>query len=615
MSDLTAPSPFATDSLSIPQVVSLIFVVTTVNLVWWMVGGAGIADGGLAGADGYMRLVRVERLVETGAWFDIGIPRANAPYGGSLHWTRLFDGILLALALPLTSFLEFKAALYWAGVLVSPILHCAMAITLAWAALPILGRTGAWLAGLLTALQFGILAYATLGHADHHVLFGLLAALSIGLTFRSLALSDGGGRVNFALGCTLACGIWVGPEAAVLMTLCLGVTALPWLAGENRSVRRNKEITLGLAIALTLVILVERGAGGFLAIHYDRVSIVYVALAALLGIFWLIAETLSSRLSPPRPWPIRLAIGACGIVAIALIMRTLFPQVFMGPLADLDPKLISLLSEVREFGGIDTAQKFLVYAGSAAIAVPWAIWLTVKEWPSPERWKWVMVAACLFVYLASAANWLRNAIYADLFIALCLAGLLVHLDRGISARFSGALKSLLVVLSFAVIAVGPLAAATLISGLWKFETAAETRPSHCPVTSLSEFLNSPPWGKRSQIILASANFGPEILYRTPHSVTATLHHPSADGILFNLEFLGSTNEVEALDLLRQRRIDLILLCRHSGDIRFSLSREDKRVFNLRLEANELPPWLRAVRLPNELSRSFQLFQVIEAGSP
>ena len=48
-------------------------------------------EGGLAGPDSYMRLLRVTQLYESAAWFDLSIPRSNAPYGELLHWTRPAD--------------------------------------------------------------------------------------------------------------------------------------------------------------------------------------------------------------------------------------------------------------------------------------------------------------------------------------------------------------------------------------------------------------------------------------------------------------------------------------------------------------------------------------------
>jgi len=89
--------------------------VAMVHVFWWLLGDTVVTYGNLVDSDGYARLVRVERLLETGAWFNSSLPRANWPYGGELHWSRLFDMLLIALALPLMPALGVKAALYWSG--------------------------------------------------------------------------------------------------------------------------------------------------------------------------------------------------------------------------------------------------------------------------------------------------------------------------------------------------------------------------------------------------------------------------------------------------------------------------------------------------------------------
>ena len=97
-------------------VVMVIASVTFVHVVWWLVGDSVVTFGNLVDSDGYARLVRIQRLLETGAWFDVGLPRANWPDGGTLHWTRPLDVLLIILALPLAVLIGFSKALFWARV-------------------------------------------------------------------------------------------------------------------------------------------------------------------------------------------------------------------------------------------------------------------------------------------------------------------------------------------------------------------------------------------------------------------------------------------------------------------------------------------------------------------
>jgi len=48
-------------------VVMVIASVTFVHVVWWLVGDSVVTFGNLVDSDGYARLVRIQRLLETGA--------------------------------------------------------------------------------------------------------------------------------------------------------------------------------------------------------------------------------------------------------------------------------------------------------------------------------------------------------------------------------------------------------------------------------------------------------------------------------------------------------------------------------------------------------------------
>jgi hypothetical protein len=70
-----------------------------------------------------MRLVRVEALWQDGNWYDTVSRRSNTPYGERLHWTRPLDALLIAGAAPLVPIVGQRQALYWWGVVISPLLH------------------------------------------------------------------------------------------------------------------------------------------------------------------------------------------------------------------------------------------------------------------------------------------------------------------------------------------------------------------------------------------------------------------------------------------------------------------------------------------------------------
>lgn len=573
--------------------------VALAHVAWGLADDAIIPGRAFADGDSYSRQLRVLRLLETGDWFDTSLPRTNAPFGASVHWTRPFDALLIGLGLPLIPILGVTGALYWAGVFISPLLHLGAALTLFWAVHPLIGRAGACIAGAMTAAQFGILGLATVGHSDHHMLFALVVMGGLGLFIRCLVRRSRG--PSLAAGAALAAGLWVGPEALIFSGLCLFVAGLVWLSGEEGGGEMNVWIAAGLAGALGLVLLAERGIGGYFDVEYDRVSVVHLSGALLVAAFWAAVRV------PSRSWggPARLAAAAAGAAAAGAVMLLLFPEVLVNPLTDVDPALLAIYNRIAEYAPIGDVPHFLIYVGGAVFAAPWVFRRLKGEWRGGGRWAWLLLAAAFAVYLYLALNWVRWSLYAGLFLSVALADLMVRVDKGVSRRIKPPWRLPVKALAIVILAVGPLAAGA--AALLGEGIKAAERP--CPVGDMARYLNGPEWRGRSRIIVASANFGPELLYRTPHRVVATVNHRNGAGMLDGYRILGGDDEAAVLRLIRGRDIGLILLCPGSDDDGY-FPKGDGALYR-RLEAGEPPGWLGEVVLPAALGRHFRLFRVVD----
>ncbi len=594
------------------SVVAVAGFVVFIHAVWLLAGDGAVNHGGLADGDSYLRLLRVTRLVETGDWFDSGLPRINAPFGGSLHWTRPLDAVLIALALPLAPALGFGQALYWAGVAVSPLMHVLAATLMVWAVLPVLGRTGACVAGALTAAQFGFLGYATAGHADHHMLFAPITVLVFGFILRLPAAGRG-----LAAGAFLGMGLWVGTEALVLMVFCLSAVAVAWLSGEDEGAEQNVHICVGLAASLALVLLIERGPAGYFDIEYDRVSIVHLVPAALLLAFWCAVHA-AGRFWRQRGFLVRLLIVSAGAAAVGAAARLLYPLAFLGPWAVVDPELLSFFEDyVLEHRSFDDIPRFLINAGGAIFALPWILWRAWEEWRGPQRWAWVIVAGGVVVYVALSVHMIRWSLYAGLFLAMALADLVGRADAAITARMPGLWRAPVKVVAILFLVIGPssVGVAAKYAALEAPAKATIAGPRACRMQAMARYLNRPKWAGQSRIILASVNFGPEILYRTRHRVVSTIHHRNAASVFDGVRILGGEDEAESLSLVRRRGIDLILLCPNSGNDGYFLANKGKRVLYRRLQAGDMPAWVRETALPKDLENAFLLFEVVKAPGP
>lgn len=619
MNDLTEAGGKTPIFPGIWPLAAVVGFVAFVHAAWWLLGDTVVAHGNLVDSDGYARLLRVERLLETGQWYDSSLPRANWPYGGSLHWTRLFDVLLIALALPLTPLMGQDQALYWSGAVINPLLHMVMAVVLVWAAKPLIGRAGGLIAGALTAVQFGVIGYALIGRADHHVLIGLIVVTAFGFGFRALTEAEAAARHAAAAGGVLAAGFWVGMEVQVTAGLFFLVMGLKWVfegdgTGQG-NLRHVTRLALGLAAGMVVVVLIERGAQGFFDPQYDRVSIAQLTLAGLVLLFWVVVSAAHRRGRPLASVPGRMAAALLGGAVALGATLALFPRYFINPLEDFNPVILGVFRGILEYATIQDTPHFLVYVGIVVIAGPWAVWRLKGEWPGRKRWAWLLVVASSIVYFAFALNWIRWSLYVGFFMVVPLADLIQRIDAAIDKRFAFPARSAIKIPVILLLAIGPLALGT--AGIYaqgneagiETEITTDTDPRPCPVQALSGYLNGPPWNGRPRTILASANFGAELLYRTRHRVTATLHHTNADGIYDSIRILGGADEAEVLNLIRKRQVDLILICPKTNHDAYFLKDGGEDILYRRLERGDLPGWIRETALPAGLKGRFRMFEV------
>ena len=84
---------------------------------------------------------------------------------------------------------------------------------------------------------------------------------------------------------------------------------------------------------------------------------------------------------------------------------------------------------------------------------------------------------------------------------------------------------------------------------------------NCRLTSLSKYLDDwEEWSDRPRNILAFADFGAELLYRTKHRVYSIASHRFQRGFTDSYHIMSAPTDGEALEIIRKRQVDLILTC-------------------------------------------------------
>jgi len=77
-----------------------------------------------------------------------------------------------------------------------------------------------------------------------------------------------------------------------------------------------------------------------------------------------------------------------------------------------------------------------------------------------------------------------------------------------------------------------------------------------------------------------------------------------------VRILGGIDDGKILKLLRERQVDLILICEHSAHDGYFLMGGGDRILYKRLERGEFPDWIVEVGLPQDLRQRFRLFEVV-----
>ena len=590
------------------------------------IGATPLLDGELIGTDGYMRLVRVELLHETGAWFDGRIPRSNAPYGDTLHWTRPFDLLVLGAAWLLTPVLGFRDALFWGGSFVSPLLLLATGFALVWAAKPLVDKENRPLVILVFLAQLGVMAYSLPGRVDHHTLQMFLIALIVGLVTRCCGVRPQVRAAVFA-GIVLGLGLWISTEFLIMTVLTMAAIWLAWLRHGPAGSLQATGFAAGFAGSLVLALLAERPWADLLAEEYDRISVVFLVMALLHLAFWS-AVAWAERLSrAPSRLRTRLSLSLVAAAIGGAAMYGVYPKFFGGGMVDVDPEVarvfLGKIKELKPIVPVDlkTFGFFLFWLGSAAICIPFSTaqaWLKRHADAGPA---WAFFALALGLFFALSLRHVRFAPFAGLLAVVPLTCLVVALRQRlgdiVSRSWRDASRSLATVaLIFGISGVGlwlglrpaPEDGANSAESLFAAATAGS---EECEIAQIAEFLERPrPFGDRARIIATHVDWGPELLYRTQHAVLAAPYHRNAPGILDVYRMFSAVDPAASKAIVDARGIELALLCPSPRERLFYVGEAEGVTLYQRLLEGRPPPWLAPVALPDALAERFRLFRVV-----
>ena len=549
----------------------------------------------LAGPDCYMRLMLTERLWETGQWFDRLSPLTNAPHGEVLHWTRPFDLLLLAGAVPLSAFMDMREALYQWGALISPFLHLLAVVALWWGTRHLLPAWGFVLAAVLFYLQPAVRSYFLVGRPDHHSLQILLFVVAIAGLSRMFQEPDRRWLAAL-LGLCGGLGIWVSVEGLITVFVVLATLGILWLFLGGRYLHAIADYLGAAAVTVSAALLLDRPPSELLAIEYDRISVAHVTLFAAMAVTWNVMRAL-----PPVGIIGRTGLCLAGAAIPAIVMAALFPKFFGGPFVDVDPRTISMLfdvvSEMQPLIGanLKTTAELVFHFGPLAVAVPFAIGL-VKT----RRDTAVLFLVAIGTMLPMAVYQVRWAIYVQAVMVIPWTGALAAV-----LHWKGRWRHVpLRVPVFLVFLLGHLLMAGGMANVADGKPARKVGET-CDWARVEGVLGELATRRgRRLTIVTFIHQGPEVAWRTGQGVVGSPYQRNLDGGVDTLAVLGATDVNAARAVVNTRGVDVIAVCRDVGGAR----RYSKETLFARLFDGRHPAWLRPVPVPEE---SFAIMEVLD----
>ena len=311
----------------------------------------------------------------------------------------------------------------------------------------------------------------------------------------------------------------------------------------------------------------------------------------------------------------RLALAGAGAGTGGLVVAAFFPAFFAGPLADVDPMLFTVwidhVGEMKPMWPTDLVGlgKMIFFVGPAAVCLPF---LAVVLWTERDRevWPaWAYVGLTMAVFLGLALSHVRFVAYAEVALAPVVAEVIGRVRKWTLAIGLEPIRLAARVMASSCLLVGSLAAGAAV-------TAANRPPQSvadggkCPISALAHYLDrGDGFGDRPRLIAAMIDHGPELVYRTKHSVLAGPYHRNRQGILDNHRIIAAGDDAESRRLIDRRGVGLVLLCPVEGERKAFQSGADGPTLYQRLVEGETPAWLHQVELPAPLAEFFRLYEV------
>ncbi|MEM9299041.1 MAG: hypothetical protein AAGA64_11685 [Bacteroidota bacterium] len=587
--------------------------------------------GELADPDGYMWLQRVTELKENQQWYDQVEERTNTPYGDILHWTRPLDICLLAGGLILSPFLGFEFGLYYWGVFFSPCMHLIVFFLLLYLAKILALKTELHWLPILSLMQICLFIQFQVGRPDHQSLLLIVFTASL-IPVTRILKEDYDLKACIFSGLSLAILIWVCVEGLIQTLLVYGFLFLIWIFNlQPNGLKKLVVFTVTLFAGTATAVLLEHPPSRFFIAYQDEISVLQFFLITLISLSCLLLLLVEPLLR--TPWRRFIGLSLVGFLSV-VVMYKCYPNFFLGPFSEVDSEVARIwLARVAESvplysdGVIRFIDMFLLL-GPVFASLPLLIWLCLKRKDSLQLvWCFITLALLIYTMLAIFHRY-RWAAYAELLSVIPLTSTFALLNQFLLNKLPRIRQSLITLVSLFLIGLSPLLIGSILSMLiTSHQSSLLTKDvpiltnngvpfnpierKELPMKSLLSHLDSyTGFDNQPKRMMAFINFGPEILYRTKHSIVSSPYHRNTDAILDEYYFFTSDDFSISKEIIQKRKIDLVVIAPgYRGECYYYNWPVKQQTLYAHLASGKLPDWLKEVLLPDYLQEYFKVFRV------
>jgi hypothetical protein len=284
-----------------------------------------------------------------------------------------------------------------------------------------------------------------------------------------------------------------------------------------------------------------------------------------------------------------------------VLLVTAFPELLSGPLGDVDPLYERVrLRNINELRPLVDGTTLVTGLG----LVPFVVAAVIDLW----RDRVDVFARQLHLLAVPAAIYLPLAVWQVRWLFALNLVLVVPAALNVQ-RFmhAAAPKAQRVHLGMMAVAAG--------AALWwlpLLPAVKEPSPPRCDIDTAIAALNDAAGPGREPLrLMAMTDYGPEILFRTPHSVQSIPNHRHQPGFTASYSAMTATAPETARRIVDRSGIDAVLVCTDVVERSFYGAAPDS--FHTQLADGDAPTWLREIPLRAAAPR-FRLYRVDRSGS-